>query len=327
MKSFIICVFSFIGVSVFSQTYQVIGFAGKDTLRLGEAKVDQAGNVAVDTKNQPGIIHLIPQGQAYQEVESHFNALSQIDSQEKFEAARNYVSDSLDFNVLYHTPFWKRYIEYWVGFYLQTSPTPEAFSEAFIPKLKNVIQRMAVNYPEVTAYLVNNLLEFFSQYGLDQTAIDVAQYAYSSDFSLGEPTKIATRILKIAHLIDQPAPPVIGLEPLAEPPSFTILFFYESGCNNCEQQIAAIKEHYPELQAQGYRVASLSADVSKEVFEYHAKDFPWKDKLCDFQGFEGENFKNYGISFTPSIFLLDKDGLVKGFYGQLSDILQQQTPQ
>ncbi|MCL1937455.1 MAG: thioredoxin family protein [Candidatus Azobacteroides sp.] len=325
MKSFIICVFGLMGVSVFSQTYQVIGFAGKDTLRMGEVTADQAGNVVIDTKNQVGIIHLIPQLQAYQEVEAHFNVLDRIDSQAKFEAAKNYVSDSLDFNVLYHTPLWKRYLEYWVGFYLQTSQTPEAFSKAFVPKVKKVIQRTAFDYPEVTVYLVNNLLEFFSQYGLDQTAIEVAEYAYGSDFSLGEPTKMAARILKIAHLIDHPAPTVVGLEPPATPPSFTLLFFYESGCSNCEEQIAAFKKRYSELQAKGYRVASLSADVNKEVFAYHSKDFPWKDKLCDFQGFDGENFKNYGVSFTPCIFLLDKDGIVKGFYAQLSDILRQQN--
>jgi peroxiredoxin len=322
MKVFIISVFSLIGVSVFSQTYQVIGFAGKDTLRLDNVRADQAGNIIIDTKNLPGIIHIIPLSPVYQEVESHFNAVDLINSQEKFEAAKNYINDSLDFSVLYHTPLWKRYLEYWVGFYMQTNRTPEAFSGAFVPKAKKVIRRTASDYPEVTAYLVNNLLEFFNQYGIDQAAIDIAKYAYSSDFALGEPGKMAARILKIADLINQPAPKVIGLETPATPPKFTVLFFYESGCTNCEDQIAAFKKHYSELQSKGYRVVSLSADVNKEVFEYHSKSFPWKDKLFDTQGIKGENFKNYGISSTPSIFLLDANGIVKGFYAQLSDILQ-----
>ena len=322
MKVFIISVFSWMCVSVFSQTYQIIGFAGKDTLRMDPVTPDQAGNIVINTKNLPGIIHIIPLSQAYQEVESHFNAVELINSQVKFEAAKNYISDSLDFNVLYHTPFWKRYIEYWVGFYMQTNRTPDAFSQAFVPKAKNVIRRTASDYPEVTAYLVNNLLEFFNQYGLDQAATDIAKYAYSSDFSLGDPGKMTARILKINDLINRPGPKVIGLEKPASPPQFTVLFFYESGCNNCEEQIAAFKERYSELQAKGYRVVSLSADVSQEVFEHHSKSFPWKDKLFDSQGFKGENFKNYGVSSTPSIFLLDANGIVKGYYGRLSDMLQ-----
>ncbi|MFV0539444.1 MAG: peroxiredoxin family protein [Dysgonomonas sp.] len=72
----------------------------------------------------------------------------------------------------------------------------------------------------------------------------------------------------------------------------------------------------------GVRVVSLSSDHLKESFEKDKKHFPWadNDKLCDFQGFSGKNFLNYGIMSTPTFFLIDKDGIVIRRYALVADI-------
>ncbi len=99
----------------------------------------------------------------------------------------------------------------------------------------------------------------------------------------------------------------------------TLLVFHEAGCGNCEGQLNLIKENYPILQEKGYRVISISADIDSTVFKYHTLSFPWKDKLCDFRGFEGENFKNYGIIGTPTLYVIDEKGIILGRYARLLD--------
>ncbi|MCL2652055.1 MAG: thioredoxin family protein, partial [Candidatus Azobacteroides sp.] len=69
----------------------------------------------------------------------------------------------------------------------------------------------------------------------------------------------------------------------------------------------------------GIRVISIAADHDENVFEYHAKDFPWTDKLCDYQGFEGNNFKNYGVVATPTIYLIDENGNIQGKFATLQE--------
>jgi hypothetical protein len=113
------------------------------------------------------------------------------------------------------------------------------------------------------------------------------------------------------------APALVGVKLTSVP---TLLLFYETGCGNCEVQIEALKRQYPLLKQKGIRVITLSSDGSKEVFEQLAKDFPWEDKLCDYKGFEGENFLRYGIIGTPTFYFIDKDGIIQGRYATLSEI-------
>jgi hypothetical protein len=41
-----------------------------------------------------------------------------------------------------------------------------------------------------------------------------------------------------------------------------------------------------------------------------AASFPWKDKICDGQGMNGINFKNYSVMGTPTMFLIDSKGII-----------------
>ncbi|GHT03694.1 hypothetical protein FACS189440_07160 [Bacteroidia bacterium] len=114
-----------------------------------------------------------------------------------------------------------------------------------------------------------------------------------------------------------PAPEIMGL---TQPVNQALLvIFYESGCGHCQAQLAILKENYPAIRDQGVRVVTISADESQEVYEYHSKDFPWPDKLCDYKGFAGVNFINYGVLGTPGIYMIDKDGILLGRYGTILD--------
>jgi hypothetical protein len=114
-----------------------------------------------------------------------------------------------------------------------------------------------------------------------------------------------------------PAPAIDGLAD-GSLRGITLLMFYESGCDNCVTQLEEMKRNYARLHNSGIRVVTVSSDTDEKVFGYHSASFPWPDKLCDYKGFMGENFINYAILATPTLFVI-ADGIIIGRYATLSD--------
>jgi peroxiredoxin len=98
-----------------------------------------------------------------------------------------------------------------------------------------------------------------------------------------------------------------------------LLIFYETGCEFCSHELKQIREHYAALQQKGIRVISIASDTDRKAFESWASDFPWSDKLFDGKGFLGENFKNYAVLGTPTLFVIDKEGKIAGRYATLEE--------
>jgi peroxiredoxin len=103
-------------------------------------------------------------------------------------------------------------------------------------------------------------------------------------------------------------------------PLNSLVVFYESGCNSCDNELLHLRGLYPQLQEKNIRVISVSADKDEAVYWKNAEAFPWDVKICDFQGFAGVNFKNYDIFGTPVIFLIDNKGVITGKYAQILNI-------
>ena len=119
---------------------------------------------------------------------------------------------------------------------------------------------------------------------------------------------------------NQAMPRLAGLEETKETYDKTLVAFYDSDCSTCVNEMFRLVVAYPALKEKDIRVVSVSADKDRKKFEESIKDFPWADKLCDFQGFEGENFSNYNVIGTPSFYLMDKDGKLTGQFYSVSDM-------
>ena len=55
---------------------------------------------------------------------------------------------------------------------------------------------------------------------------------------------------------------------------------------------------------------SIARDTDGKLFETTAAKLPWKNNYCDLKGFDGENFRNYLIVGTPTLFIIDKKGVI-----------------
>lgn len=258
--------------------------------------------------------------EGYHIAEEKLPSLKHIRSLAELDIARKFIEQELDFYSIENTTLWKEYIQYWVAFYARPNITPEEFADEFLPVAKIVIDRTREEHSKTALHLSNDLIEFFDQYGLDNAAASIAAYAtYGIDVPANEHSIIASRILTASRLEQGGiAPPITGMDDTIYPN--TIIVFYDTGCGNCEWQMEQLTDNYEEITINGYRVISVSADNNEQIFQIKSKEFPWKDKLCDYMGMEGESFKKYGVISTPVFYLTDNKGKVKGKYTRIDKI-------
>ena len=98
-----------------------------------------------------------------------------------------------------------------------------------------------------------------------------------------------------------------------------LVVFYESGCNSCDILIGQLKDNYSLLLEKGFQIITLAADHDKNVYEFHAQSYLWPNNFCDYEGFEGPNFKNYGVIATPTIYTISEEGKILGRYASLEE--------
>jgi thiol-disulfide isomerase/thioredoxin len=216
-----------------------------------------------------------------------------------------YVDENLDMDYLYTSGLWNHIIS--STFKLYTDK--KAFGEGMVKNLKRIRSQ------QIFEALANDLITICEQYGWVDAENVIIPYLLESGKITNPQGKLYMAFELDKVKAGTKALPIKGQKKLSN----TLLMFYESGCSNCNAQLEELKKNYPEIQKKGIRIVTISADTSPEVFEYHSKDFPWPDKICDYEGFDGENFHTYGVIGTPTFYLIDKNGIITGRYARLED--------
>jgi peroxiredoxin len=228
--------------------------------------------------------------------------------------ARMYALHKLDMDRLYTSGIWYNVIDGLIRLNTDQQTLGQNMNE-ILGRIKS---------QEVYEHLVNNLITITQQFGLDDAFDIIIPYVQQSGRIETPRENIFTAFAMAKVRRGMPAPAIEGLTPSLGDSNAekTLLVFYQPDCENCHVQLELLIKNYPKLNQMGIRIVSLSSDHLKESFEKDKKHFPWadNDKLCDFQGFSGKNFLNYGIMSTPTFFLIDKDGIVIRRYALVADI-------
>jgi len=209
-------------------------------------------------------------------------------SQQKF------ITEKIDFNDLYTSGFWQLTMDFWYELNLEDDTQLLSDSRKMLDRVNDMLLRRE---------LTQAFIRLFSRYG--------------KDYLLAE---LGTEYLTIP--LNGQLAPEIQIGEISFLPKNSLLVFYETGCGSCHNELEMLKNRYNLLADNQIRVISIAADISQEVFEYTSSRFLWQDKICDFEGFDGVNFQNYGIVGTPTFILTDQEGVVRGRYAQLKDLLK-----
>jgi hypothetical protein len=76
------------------------------------------------------------------------------------------------------------------------------------------------------------------------------------------------------------------------------------------------------LKEHNVRVIAISGDESEQGFEKKLAYHQWPDNYYDFTGMDGVNFINYGVLGVPTLYLLDKDGIVIEKTATVDDVIK-----
>ena len=236
---------------------------------------------------------------------------------EKAAIYNQFITKDLNFNDLYVSGHWTTIIRDWVGF---QSNSVEDIAQ-FVKDFKLISDRI-INPTQYTDF-VEKLTYYLTTYGKDNY-VDAIVNAVVGSGKVN--TYMGSMKVYINATMGKQAPDIVIIENVgsekevnlvntllktdALASKYSLLLFYQSGCGPCKQTIAALKEHYSNLVGKGIKIVALSADTDPQVFKDNAAAFPWKDSYCNLEGFKGVNFKNYAVTGTPTMFVLDSKGIL-----------------
>jgi len=239
----------------------------------------------------------------------------------KAENKAKYFANEMDWQGLYTSGHWAEDISSWINIHTKVLNDSFRFTDDFKKiseriedpsQYKDFVEKVAFylreqsknNYINKIASLVRLSGKITNYEGILASYIKGAPGTQAPDLIIKDNDK--TFILKNNKL-------AVGNY------SKTMLLFYASGCQPCEDLLKQLPNYYENINNKGVKIISMSADEDEKVFK--AKDFLWKDSYCDYEGVRGANFQNYAIIGTPTIFLLDNTGKILLRTASLEEIL------
>lgn len=93
----------------------------------------------------------------------------------------------------------------------------------------------------------------------------------------------------------------------------TLLQFWSSTCNGSRMMNSTLNDLYKKYHSKGFNIISISKDEVKEnwIAAIDEDNLSWP-QLSNLKGWDGEVFKAYGISSTPSNVLINENGIIIG---------------
>ena len=230
---------------------------------------------------------------------------------------QNEMQYKLDITALYTSGnLWSDVHNYFGGLFV--SGTEEENTAAYAASVEKTMMRLQEQVR--TAFLASTIAACERNNLSQATERIIRDFVYNyPDFSPTDPN--LQRLLNLYRVsAGNKAPALTGLDKAIEQPA--LLVFFDSDCDPCRNELNWLKENYNEITSKGYRIISIAADMRPNNYMNATAGLPWDkaDKLCDFKGMGGENFRNFGVIGTPTVFELDENGVIKGRYAHAAEI-------
>jgi peroxiredoxin len=90
---------------------------------------------------------------------------------------------------------------------------------------------------------------------------------------------------------------------------YKLVIFGGSWCPQCKEETMQLIMRYNKWKVKEVEVVMVSLDTDKKAFEEFAYDFPYT-LVCDYKKWETQAAKDYYVSSSPTIFLLDSNNKI-----------------
>ena len=90
---------------------------------------------------------------------------------------------------------------------------------------------------------------------------------------------------------------------------YKLVIFGGSWCPQCKEETMQLIMRYNKWKVKEVEVVMVSLDTDKKAFEQFAYDFPYT-LVCDYKKWETQAAKDYYVSSSPTIFLLDSNNKI-----------------
>ncbi len=233
------------------------------------------------------------------------------------EEAALFLQEEMDWMDLYRSNHWSGVIHSWLQLHLQVIQDEERLYMAACRLLNRIEDREI--FSSFSVLVSGYLIKFGKDELLDRLAGEILKQG-----KLINPENYRAQFCQLS--IGDNVPVLKGQDGqvVASVPgsgTMRLLVFYQSTCGPCERMLQQLEANYPFIDRAGIEVISISADLDKALFEHTAATFPWELQLFDGQGFEGENFTNYGVMGTPTLMLIDDAGQLLRRTSKLAPLL------
>jgi len=244
-----------------------------------------------------------------------------------------YITQQMSFEDMYVSGHWAGIIQSWVVLQMNVVNDKYTFAQDF----KRISDR--IKNPKHYTDFVGKVTFYLTKYTKDEYVEAIAKTVLTS----GKITEyLGSLAVYKKAMLGMPAPDIILTDHIGkledhnhqtktiasntlvkEGFTHSLLFFYESGCGPCQQTIKDLNTNYSNLVANGISIYAFAADIDMDAFNFTKETLAWKDTaFCNFKGMEGVNFKNYGVIGTPTMYVIDKEGIIVKKIGNVKELLE-----
>ncbi|OFX79063.1 MAG: hypothetical protein A2X12_07635 [Bacteroidetes bacterium GWE2_29_8] len=102
---------------------------------------------------------------------------------------------------------------------------------------------------------------------------------------------------------------------------FNLILFWSSECSHCNKLIDELKKIYSSQKEKEFEIVAISLDLSQKNYKKFIKDkdIKWINYV-DFKGWDNELAKKFYIYSTPSMYIVNKEGIIIAKTNKIEDI-------
>ena len=276
---------------------------------------DQVATVTSQlVKNNPGTLaaHFIAMDEP---VKYNLN----LSSTEQDNELKKTYFDHVDFNdtLLLRTHLFTAKLVGYLSLYQNQKMDKKEMEKAFVAPVDTILKKAHVN-EQMYLFCLNYLMKGFEDFGFEHLLQHIAAHQQLADFpgssiqkqALQKKLELITKLAVGKTAPDFTARTLKGkhIQLSKVQARHTLLVFWASWCPHCTAALPELEKFYDPEHPEKLQIIAVSVDDSKKpvLKEIKKEGYKWVN-IAEQKGWDSPIALQYGVSSTPTFFLLDKD--------------------